>query len=255
MPSSKPPRFVIFSSYGNDSCALIQWAHENKLQDVTVLYSDTGWSAPWWQQRIVDMEFWVELLGFEPARTTSIGFADLAREKKGFPVQQYQWCSWRLKIEPAQRWLEENDPEKRAICLVGVRREESQSRAGYPEYMVRSESHGGRCLIAPLATWTAKDRDALLARAHVTPLPHRSMECFPCINSNRSDLRELAKDEAAVEVVEALEAEIGKTLFRPKRHMGAKGIREVLKWAQAERGQYEPPSEEESGCESGWCGI
>ena len=38
---------VIFASYGNDSIALIQWAHERDLTDVAVAYSDTGWGAPW----------------------------------------------------------------------------------------------------------------------------------------------------------------------------------------------------------------
>jgi len=253
--SSASPHFVIFSSYGNDSCALIQWAHEEELHNVTVLYSDTNWSAPWWQERVHDMVLWLSTLGFRFARTESIGFADLAREKKGFPVQKYQWCSWRLKIEPAQRWLDENDPDKRTVCLVGVRREESGARANYPLYMLRSESHGGRALIAPLAQMDTQDRDALLVKAGVEPLAHRSMECFPCINSNRKDLRELAKDTEAIAHVEALEKEIGRPMFRPYRHMGAKGIAEVIRWAESDRGKYESPSEEESGCESGWCGI
>jgi len=37
--------YVIFASYGNDSIALIQWAHEHNLKNVTVAYSDTGWAA------------------------------------------------------------------------------------------------------------------------------------------------------------------------------------------------------------------
>lgn len=32
---AEPIRFVIFASYGNDSVALIQWAHEWKLEGVT----------------------------------------------------------------------------------------------------------------------------------------------------------------------------------------------------------------------------
>ena len=44
--------YVIFASYGNDSIALIQWAHERGLQGVHVAYSDTGWAAPWWAARV-----------------------------------------------------------------------------------------------------------------------------------------------------------------------------------------------------------
>ena len=45
-------RFVIRASYGNDSIALIQWAREECLTDVVVLYSDTGWSRAWWARRV-----------------------------------------------------------------------------------------------------------------------------------------------------------------------------------------------------------
>lgn len=38
---------LIFASYGNDSIALIQWAHERGLPDVHVAYGDTGWAAAW----------------------------------------------------------------------------------------------------------------------------------------------------------------------------------------------------------------
>ena len=161
-------RFVIFSSYGNDSCALIQWAHEWQLEDVAVVYSDTGWATVGWDARVCKMEEWVRSLGFVPHRTTSIGFRQLARDKKGFPTQQFQWCSNVLKIEPGRRWLEEHDPNKVAICLVGARHDEAKdkigSRATFPEYLVRSENHGGRMMTVsiPFATRTASSASLLL---------------------------------------------------------------------------------------------
>lgn len=246
---SVSPRFVIFSSYGNDSVALIQWAKEQSLRDVFVVYSDTKWSASWWQDRVETMEWWVESLGFHAFRTTSIGFRELAFQKKAFPTQQYQWCSYILKIEPGQRWLREYDPDCRAICLVGVRREEGVDRANFPRYLPNSVNHGGRVMLAPFADYSADERDSLLMRAGVEPLPHRSMECAPCINSNRADIKALSDEE--ITAVEHLEQEMhekfgptkkGKrrTFFRPHRHMGAVGIREVKKWADAGRGKYKP---------------
>lgn len=287
---TRAPRFVLFASYGNDSVALIQWAYEQGLRDVVVVYSDTGWAAKFWERRVEELEWWVHTLGFWTARTTSVGFRGLALAKKGFPTQRYQWCSYILKIEPGERWLAENDPEARAICLVGVRRDESQDRAEFPSYLLNSNSHGGRVMVAPMADWTEAVRDEFLRRAGVEPLPHRSMECAPCINSNKGDL--VAISEEDVQKAEELENEVhetlgltskGKrrTLFRPHRHMGALGVREVVKWAHSKRGEYRPPDgtavpvllwngtykeafpedflEPEdlgaAGCEAGWCGT
>jgi hypothetical protein len=271
----RPPRFVIFCSYGNDSIALIQWAYEQGLKDVVVVYSDTNWAARWWQNRVEWLEFWVHSLGFWTDRTSSIGFVELALQKKGFPSNRYQWCSYILKIEPGSRWLEETDPEKRAICLVGVRREESQARADFPRFLLNSENHGGRVMVSPLADFTEVERDALLERAGLSPLPHRSMECSPCINSNRADLKALSEEE--VDRVEGVENMINdafgltkngkrRTLFRPGLKMGAVGIREVVKWAKAGHGKYVPsedgvdltedmfePEADQLTCNNGYC--
>lgn len=274
---SRPPRFVIFSSYGNDSVALIRWAREQDLRDVAVVFSDTKWAAAWWMNRVERLEWWVESLGngFWTDRTTSIGFRELARQKKAFPAQQFQWCSYILKIEPGERWLAENDPEKRAVCLIGVRREEGPDRSDFPRYLAASANHGGRVMLAPFADFTEAERDELLRRAGVEPLPHRSMECGPCVNSNRKDIRALS--EAEVAKLERLESEMtaefgltskGKprTFFRPHRHMGAVGIREVKRWADADRGKFVaarppepddeedlPPERDELVCNNGYC--
>lgn len=136
---------------------------------------------------------------------------------------------------------------------MGVRREESEARADFPRYLAKSGNHGDRVMLAPFADFTEEERDALLFRAGVQPLPHRSMECSPCVNSNRNDLKALTEPDVAR--LEAVEAEMvtlfgmtknGKprTIFRPHRHMGAVGIREVVKWAHAGRGKYLPPQED-----------
>ena len=253
---------IIFASYGNDSCALIQWAADTGLDDVTVLYNDTGWSSPKWDKRIRQKEKWVASLGFTPARTKSQGLESLVKERKGWPRQGMQFCTMWLKIFPSALWLDENDPDALAVCYVGVRREESANRANFPVYEKASEKYGGRDVAAPLAHHTEKQRDGLLKTAGIDPLPHRSMECFPCINSNRTDLRQLAKDPERIKEIARIEKEMGftgkgkpRTMFRPYRHMGAVGIKEVVKWAMSDRGKYDPDDEDDSGCDSGWCGI
>lgn len=262
---AEPLRFIIFSSYGNDSCAVIQWAHEQHLEGVCVVYTDTGWAASGWQARVAKMEAWARSLGFRTERTSSIGFTELARQKSGFPTQRYQWCSYILKIEPGMRWLAENDPECRAVALVGVRQEESAERADFPAWLARSENHGGRVMIAPFATATVEDRNAYLQRAGIEPLPHRSREC-KCINSNKRDMRAFTDQDWAD--IRQIESEIGRPLFRPHRHLGAHGADEMRKWANSPRGKYRPPAdappveaddglpdENMLGCTRGWeCG-
>ena len=251
---------VVFVSYGNDSIALVQRFAESdvlrKYDRVLCAYSDTGWASREWPDRVVQGETLARSHGFEPCRIPSIGFVALARLRKGFPRNGMQFCTTVLKIEPAQVWLDEVDPDREAVCAVGVRREESRARAAWPEWAESSDKHNGRSLWAPLVRVTIEERDALVRRAGFEPLPHRSMECFPCVNSNRTDLRLLTEER--IEELAAIETSMGytgegkpRTLFRPYRHGGAVGIREVVRWAQSERGEYEPPT---AGCDSGFCG-
>lgn len=257
------PRYVLSASYGNDSIALLRWAYEAALLNVTVVYCDTGWAAPWWQERVETAEMVAEAYGFTPVRLTSEGFEALVKAKKAFPRQGIQFCTERLKIEPAQRWLDENDPAKEATVLVGKRREESANRANTPEFVLYSPLHGGRRLWHPLFDMQEAERDALIRRAGFEPLPHRSMECFPCINSNRADLRLLAQDEERVAHIERLEREMGhtgkgkpRTMFRPYRYMGATGIREIMRWAESAPGQFDlDDGTSGGGCYSGQCGL
>ena len=158
-------------------------------------------------------------------------------------IRKYQFCTEELKIRPAMRWLEDTDPGKELVCMVGVRREESRERARWPEFEEVSEKHGGRELWSPLVRHTVAERDALIRRAGFEVLPHRSQECFPCIGSNRNDLKRLTPER--IEEIAKLEEDLGstskgkpRTMFRPYRHMGAIGIREVCKWAQSARGKY-----------------
>ncbi len=280
-----PPRdtpILQFSSAGNDSVALTWWLALRGFTRVKVLFTDTGWAAPGWLDRVQRMARWVEGLGFEFVGLPPVSFGEhgeglpgLVRAKKGWPRNGLQFCTGELKIKPAHDWLEANDPERRLVCAVGVRRGESQARADYPAMLHESGAHGGRPRFAPLVDYSASDRDWLLTNAGWEPLDHNSDECFPCINSNRSDLRRVADVPERVRQIEALEAEMGMTskgkprvMFRPYRHQGATGVREVLRWAASGPGQYAPPPgsqvkpdatdealDQLDLCADGWCGL
>lgn len=252
------PDNVIFASYGNDSVALIQWAHENNLQNVTVAYTDTGWAAEKWPARVAKGEAWAQSLGFRTVQIKSIGMPSLVAIKKAWPRGgggKFQFCTKALKEAPALAWLDTVDPDKNAVCLIGVRREESANRAQFPEWTEESHKHGGRSLHAPLVRHNEKQRNLLIAKTPLEVLPHRSKECWPCVNARKGELK--AMDEPATARVETIEFIAGinsngnaRVMFSPARHNGAVGIRAVIE--DAKHGMtdlYEP-----AGCDGGWCG-
>jgi 3'-phosphoadenosine 5'-phosphosulfate sulfotransferase (PAPS reductase)/FAD synthetase len=235
---------VISSSYGNDSVALIQWAHESALPDVTVAYCDTGWAAPYWPQRVERGEALARSYGFVTVQVKSLGMERLVQIKKGWPGNGQQFCTGHLKGVPFLEWIETADPTRSAVVLIGKRRAESEQRKNTPEFIESSEHHGDRKVWHPLYLHTDADRNALLARAGFDPLPHRSLECNPCVNANRADFLRLTPGE--VERVNDLEAAIGKPMFRPKR-FNAVGIHGVMAWAKDGRDRASI-DEEEAGC-------
>lgn len=243
---------VISSSYGNDSVALIQWAHDNSLSDVVVAYCNTGWASPGWPQRVIEGERLAKSYGFETVEITSIGMPDLIRQRKGWPGNGMQFCTTHLKMVPFLEWIDVRDPDCRATVLIGKRRAESEARKNTPEFVEGSEVHGGRKVWHPLFLHSDADRNELLTRAGFDVLPHRSKECSPCVNANREDLKRLTAGEIAR--VSDLEVEIGKPMFRPKR-FGAIGIHGVIKWATdgRDQGSFE---QEENDCASLFgCGL
>lgn len=245
---------VISASYGNDSIALIQWARERGIAGASVVYVDTGWSSPAWPERVERAEEWVRSIGYLPVRITpAMQFEELMRHKRGFPSQRYQWCSGLLKGLPFLDWIDDADPECRAVVMIGKRREESRERADTPEFVEASEYHGGRRVWHPLYMHDTVERDALLQRAGWDPLPHRSRECSPCINADKGDLRDLSEPE--IQRLERLEAEVGNVMFRAAKKGGARGIRRVIAWAYSERGRYDDRQETLfTSCSSGYCG-
>ncbi len=242
-------KHIIFASGGNDSVALVQWVYEKGLTNVAVAYSNTGWASPAWPERMAKFKAWVEAYGYHFHEIPSEGMEALIRRKKGWPANRPKFCTYELKIAPAKAWLDTIDPAEEAVVMVGVRREESAARREWPEYIEESENHGMRSLWSPLVKVTAIERNELLGRAGWEILPHRSKECSPCVNANRTDFRHL--EQADIDKVRRNEQETGRNMFRPHRFKGASGIDEVMRWAHSDRGKYIP---ECSGCDSGMCG-
>jgi 3'-phosphoadenosine 5'-phosphosulfate sulfotransferase (PAPS reductase)/FAD synthetase len=243
--------YVISASYGNDSMAMIRWAYEQGLKNVVVAYCDTGWATPGWDLKVGAGEAAAKTMGFDTVRINAeMKMADLIRHKKCFPTNRTQWCSGLLKGIPFLNWIDEADPERKAVVMVGKRREESRARAETHEFVENSEYHGGRTLWHPLYMHTEAERDALLERAGWEKLPHRSLECNPCVNANRADFLRLTPGE--IERVSDLEVEIGAAMFAPKR-FGVVGIHGVIVWAKD--GRNRASIDDEIGACSGLFGC
>jgi 3''-phosphoadenosine 5''-phosphosulfate sulfotransferase (PAPS reductase)/FAD synthetase and related enzymes len=250
--------YIISVSYGNDSIALIQWAHEMGLENCFVVYCDTGWAHPEWPERVKKGMILADSYGFVTWNVKGMGFEEMVRMKKGFPSQKMQFCSGILKVIPFGDFAEFIDPAKEATVIIGKRRSESRNRANTPEFIIASEHQEGRNVWHPLYKHTDRERNDLIKRAGFKPLPHRSLECCPCVNANRQDLRETP--ESQIEKLRQLEAETGRELFRAYKHQGAWGIDEVMEWAYSARGKYVKGqlrlwNYKGELCPSGLCGI
>lgn len=168
---------------------------------------------------------------------------------------KFQFCTMHLKEIPALAWLQTVDPDADAVCMVGIRREESANRAQFPEWTEESENHGGRSLHAPLVRHGEADRNMLILKTPMPVLATRSKECWPCVNARKQELKQLG--ETAIVRIEAVETRMGinskgnpRVMFSPKRHGGAIGIRAVVEDAKKHTDDLFSPG----GCDGGWCG-
>jgi 3'-phosphoadenosine 5'-phosphosulfate sulfotransferase (PAPS reductase)/FAD synthetase len=251
-------QYVMFTSYGNDSIALMQWAHERGLRDVHTAYGDTGWAAPWWPARVAQAEAWARSLGFTPHRIESEGMEGLVMRKKAWPRGgggKYQFCTEALKQEPARAWLLLHDPAGDATCMTGVRREESANRRDAPEWVTASEEHGWRELWQPLVRHTVAMRDELALKSPLPLLPFRSKECNPCVNARKPELRHLDDETRGkvrrIEIASGTNSKGNKrVMFSPARHGGAVGIDAVIEDAKHDMDDLF----QTQTCSGGWCG-
>lgn len=244
-------KYIVFCSGGNDSIALIQNCFDRGLENVTVAYNETGWAHPLWPERMKRVEMLVRSMGYQYETIKSKGFEQMVRDKRGFPMaaSKMSFCTQELKTKPTLQWLRENDPRKELICVAGVRREESENRKHHLEYLCMTSLYEGRVRWFPIVEMKETETFDLIKRAGFKPLPHSSLECFPCINSNRKDLRLLATMPDKIKEIDILEISMGFTgtgkprvMFRPRNYMGATGIKEVVKWALCDHGKYKRKS-------------
>jgi len=221
--------YLIRSNYSNNSLALVQWAHEQGLKNVTVCYVDTGWAAEGWLDYVAKCEAYVAQLGFRVKHLKSrMPFAELMNVKNGFPSARFQWCSLHLKGISLLQWLEEVDPEEQTQVLLAKRRVEHGK--GIPEFIDCCEFHGDRKVWHPLVDCSDREREALILRTGFPLLSTLSKECAPCINSRVTDLRQLSALD--IEKTEELEEDLETPMFNPEQCGNIENIVDVVAWAK-----------------------
>ncbi len=241
---------IVSLSGGKDSVALWLWARRTGL-DPLALYADTGWEWDGHPGYLDELERLVAPIHRCAPEET---FEETTRRKGTFPSRVRKWCTEELKLEPFRAWLDvyRDETGEDVTILIGIRREESASRADAIE---REWSDFYDCEVwRPILDWTVADVIAEHHRGGVPmhPLYHEGAErvgCFPCVNASKAELAlvgRLAPERVAQ--IRALEAEIGATMFTrdrraEKRRAGDSGpsvepigIDEVMEWARTERG-------------------
>jgi 3'-phosphoadenosine 5'-phosphosulfate sulfotransferase (PAPS reductase)/FAD synthetase len=264
---------VVSVSGGKDSEATYVWAIENLGPDgFRAVTADTDFEHPVTYNFTRNLP---SLAGGPAIETVSASFEEKLRAKgiepsgnrfldmmllKGrAPSSQAQFCTGLMKLEPIKAWLESVRGDHEVIMYVGIRAEESERRAKYPD---REFSDFYDCwIVRPILRWTEMGvKNYLKARGiPINPLydaGQARVGCYPCINSNKSALA--AIEDWAWERLEQWEQRMGRTFFAPMvPGMEINWAKDVREWARTSRGGrqfnlFETKATETSSCMSGW---
>jgi len=254
---------VVSLSGGKDSTATALALREAEIPAVYV-FADTGWEA---DSTYIHLNYLETALGqpihrVRPARS----MVEAIRHRVGFPSRVQRWCTRELKIKPINHFLQLLDAWSglHVVNVVGVRAQESRSRATLPEWEEPEELDG--CLWRPLIRWTLEEVIAIHNRHGVEVGPlyragHERVGCYPCIFAAKEEIRLVAeRAPERVEVIRQLEAEItaersARNVEQPGRHKheratffqggrlnpGPVAIDDVIAWSRTVRGGRQLP--------------
>jgi 3'-phosphoadenosine 5'-phosphosulfate sulfotransferase (PAPS reductase)/FAD synthetase len=206
-------RTVIVSlSTGKDSVALDLWLTELGIEHERI-FLDTRWDHPAVREHL---EYLRGKLGPITELSGPLGMVELIRKKGMFPSRARRFCTEELKTFPARDYLNARiNAGDDVINAVGIRRDESEARSNMSEW---EWMDGFDCEVwRPLIMWSLEDVVAIHKHHDVRPnglylLGMDRVGCWPCINSNKGELRRLAElDPARIDELRQLEAEIAVT--------------------------------------------
>jgi 3'-phosphoadenosine 5'-phosphosulfate sulfotransferase (PAPS reductase)/FAD synthetase len=249
-------RVLASVSGGKDSAAMCLHLRELGVE-FDAAFIDTGWESDitydYIRGELTDAIGPIHWLRGE--RT----FEELVRWKGMFPSRTRRFCTQFLKVFPMQKYIAGLDYD--VVNAVGVRAAESVARAQLPEW---EWADGFDCEVwRPLIRWSEADVIAIHQRHGLRPNPlyllgARRVGCYPCIYSNKAEIRRIADtDPERIVRIRKLEGEVvdaarlraesrGETLERPpaffrlhardEANNGFVAIDRVVQWARTSRG-------------------
>lgn len=155
------PLFINFSG-GKDSSVLILLAKEINLTNIELIYMISRLELPGTIDFVKEQaaRFNLPLHMIDPVKDYMGDFPYWVRRFNYFPGRQYTYCSSRLKLRPARKYLRKLYGRKHVYKVNGVRRSESTRRQKiyaskpyiYPDYEA-----SGHFLVEPIRDWKGAD--------------------------------------------------------------------------------------------------
>ncbi len=266
IPDIPPDHICIVSvSGGKDSAAVLLALHEAGVP-FRAVFADTGWEHPATYTHLdiirEHLNLQIDVVGVDG------GMVGKIRQRAGFPARKQRWCTRELKINPLREYHDKliDETGQDTISVMGIRSDESESRAKMPAYGF-DDQWNGLCW-RPILDWTVQDVIAIHRRHNLPMNPlyhlgHNRVGCYPCIYANKEEIRLVAlHSPERINEIERLEfeaeaerkarniahAESGKeglrynraiaTFFqaRDRKTMKPEHIRSVVAWSQTAHG-------------------
>ncbi len=201
-------------SGGKDSQALLLWArHESgfPVDKIHASFCDTGNEHDFTYAHVKMLSETVHpITTIQPP----LYFYELAKKKMRFPSTKARFCTQQLKIFPTQKHILNLQMEGKSVLLLsGVRANESVARSQMQE--LEWDDYYAADMFRPLLKWSVDDVWEFLRKYKSPPNPlysfgARRVGCFPCIMSNKSEMRNIAENfPERIDMIRKAEREVG----------------------------------------------